>query len=101
MLAARHARPFDSLDDFLRRTHFTAAERRALAAVGAPAAGALKAEFPKIEESYKKVRVLKIFELRGKAAAGELPWLKSALESAPDKYVRNAAEDAVDAVSKS
>ena len=35
MLAARQARPFDSLDDFLRRTHFTAAERRALAAVGA------------------------------------------------------------------
>jgi len=71
----------------------------ALAAVGAPAAEALKAEFPKIEESYKKVRVLKVFELRGKAAAKDLPWLKSALESAPDKYVRNAAEDAVDAVS--
>ncbi len=35
MLATRHERPFASLDDFLQRTHFTAAERRALAAVGA------------------------------------------------------------------
>ncbi|MBA4137932.1 MAG: error-prone DNA polymerase [Opitutus sp.] len=35
MLAARHERPFASLPDFLRRTHFTATERRALAQVGA------------------------------------------------------------------
>jgi len=35
MLAARAERPFDSLDDFLRRTSFSAADRRALAAVGA------------------------------------------------------------------
>jgi error-prone DNA polymerase len=35
MLAARAQRPFASLDDFLRRTDFSAAERRALAVVGA------------------------------------------------------------------
>jgi error-prone DNA polymerase len=35
MLAARAASPFVSLDDFLRRTSFNPAERRALAAVGA------------------------------------------------------------------
>jgi error-prone DNA polymerase len=35
MLAARAESPFASLDDFLRRTSFTAAERRALASVGA------------------------------------------------------------------
>lgn len=35
MLATRRDRAFASLDDFLRRTHFTAAERRDLAAVGA------------------------------------------------------------------
>lgn len=35
MLVARDTAPFTSLDDFLRRTPFTAAERRALAAVGA------------------------------------------------------------------
>jgi len=35
MLAARAERPFASLDDFLRRTSFNPAERRALAAVGA------------------------------------------------------------------
>jgi len=35
MLAVREAGAFTSLDDFLRRTNFTATERRALAAVGA------------------------------------------------------------------
>ena len=35
MLTTRREQPFASMDDFLRRTHFTAAERRALAAVGA------------------------------------------------------------------
>jgi error-prone DNA polymerase len=35
MLAARAERPFASLEDFLRRTAFNPAERRALAAVGA------------------------------------------------------------------
>ena len=35
LLAARREQPFTSLDDFLRRTDFTATERRALAAVGA------------------------------------------------------------------
>ncbi|WP_414660112.1 DNA polymerase III subunit alpha [Horticoccus sp. 23ND18S-11] len=35
MLEVRRTQPFTSLDDFLRRTDFTPAERRALAAVGA------------------------------------------------------------------
>jgi error-prone DNA polymerase len=35
MLATRESNAFTTLDDFLRRTDFTAAERRALAAVGA------------------------------------------------------------------
>lgn len=35
MLASRRETPFRSLDDFLRRTHFNPAERRALAAIGA------------------------------------------------------------------
>ncbi len=35
MLAARNERPFASMDDFLRRTNFNPAGRRALAAVGA------------------------------------------------------------------
>ena len=72
----------------------------ALAAVGEPAAAALKAEFPKLEESYRKVAILKVFQLRGKSAAKDLPWLKSVLAEAPDKYVKNAAEDAIEAVSK-
>lgn len=35
MLATRAERPFESIDDFLRRTNFSSVERRALAAVGA------------------------------------------------------------------
>jgi error-prone DNA polymerase len=35
MLAERRLRPFDSFEDFLRRTRFSAAERRALASTGA------------------------------------------------------------------
>ena len=35
MIATRAEQPFDSLDDWLRRTHFAPAERRALAALGA------------------------------------------------------------------
>jgi error-prone DNA polymerase len=35
MLVARKEKPFASMDDFLRRTNFNAADRRALAAVGA------------------------------------------------------------------
>jgi len=35
LLATRLEQPFASMDDFLRRTNFTAAERRSLAAVGA------------------------------------------------------------------
>ncbi|BET66575.1 error-prone DNA polymerase [Opitutales bacterium ASA1] len=38
MLAARAERPFSSMDDFLARTRFSRAERRALASVGAFAA---------------------------------------------------------------
>jgi error-prone DNA polymerase len=38
LVAARTQQPFSSMDDFLRRTDFTAVERRALASVGALAA---------------------------------------------------------------
>jgi hypothetical protein len=72
----------------------------ALASVGEPAAGALKAEFPRIEEAYKQMRVLKIFQLRGKAAAAHLPWLKAILEGTKSPHVRDAAEDAIEAVTK-
>jgi hypothetical protein len=73
----------------------------ALAAIGEPAAAALKAEFPRIEEAYKQIRVIKIFQLRGKAAASHLPWLKSVMGATKSPYVRDAAEDAIDAISKS
>lgn len=72
----------------------------ALAGVGEPAAAALKAGFPKIEEAYKQVRVLKVFQLRGKSAAPHLPWLKSVMDAAESPYVKNAAEDAIDAIMK-
>lgn len=73
----------------------------ALAAIGEPAAAALKEEFPRIEQAYKQMRVLKVFQLRGRAAAPHLPWLKSILEGTKSPYVRDAAEDAIDAIGRS
>jgi hypothetical protein len=73
----------------------------ALASIGDPASGALKAEFPKISEAYIQIRVIKVFQLRGKAAAKHLPWLKSILDTTKSHYVRDAAEDAIDAIAKS
>ena len=70
----------------------------ALAECGEPAAAALMAEFPKLEEAYRQARVLKVFQLRGKSAARHLPWLKSVMGAAASPYVKNAAEDAIDAV---
>jgi TolB-like protein len=73
----------------------------ALVSIGEPAATLLKSEFPGIEEAYKQMRVLKVFQLRGKAAALHLPWLKAILESTRSPHVRDAAEDAIDAIAKS
>jgi hypothetical protein len=73
----------------------------ALVNIGEPAAGALKAEFPKISEAYKQIRVIKVFQLRGKAAAKHLHWLKLILDSTKSPHVRDAAEDAIDAIAKS
>lgn len=73
----------------------------ALSHIGEPAAPALKAEFPKIEEAYKQMRVLKVFHLRGKAAAAHLPWLTTIFQTSPSPHVRDAAEDAIEAIRKS
>lgn len=73
----------------------------ALSRIGDPAAGALKEAFPRIEEAYKQIRVIKVFHLRGRAAQAHLPWLKSVLETTKSPYVRDAAEDAIEAISKS
>jgi len=73
----------------------------ALARIGEPAASALKAELPKLEEPYKQIRVIKVFHLRGKAAQPHLPWLKSILDTTKSPYVHDAAEDAIEAISKS
>jgi hypothetical protein len=72
----------------------------ALANIGEPAAAALKAEFPKIEEPYKQIRVIKVFRLRGKAATPHLPWLKNVFQTTKSPYVKDAAEDAMDAIAK-
>lgn len=72
----------------------------ALSRIGDPAAGALKEAFPTIEEAYKQIRVIKVFHLRGKAAQPHLPWLNAVLQNTPSPYVRDAAEDAIEAISK-
>ena len=71
----------------------------ALVKIGEPAAAALKAEFPKIDKGYKQMRVIKVFQLRGKSAAQHLPWLKSVMTTTKFPHVRDAAEDAIDAIS--
>lgn len=71
-----------------------------LARIGEPAAEALKLAFPKIEEPYKRIRVIKVFHLRGRSAQAHLPWLKSILATTDSPYVRDAAEDAIEAIGK-
>jgi len=71
----------------------------ALARIGEPAVPALKAEFPRIEEPYKQIRVIQVFQRRGKAARPHLPWLKARLAEAKSPHVKDALEDAIDAIS--
>lgn len=70
----------------------------ALAQIGEPAVPALKQAFPEFQEPYKQMRVLKVFQLRGPAAAAHRPWLRSVMAAARSPHVHDAAEDALDAL---
>ncbi|HYC71161.1 MAG TPA: error-prone DNA polymerase [Opitutaceae bacterium] len=73
MVAERKTRPFDSLSDFLRRTQFTAAERRALAATGAlnAFAGHRRAALWQVEAAWTAEENL--FQAAGLAEDGVAP----------------------------
>jgi len=71
----------------------------ALVHVGEPAVAVLEAAFPTFEEPYKQIRVLKVFQWRGRAAKAHLPWLRARLEEATSPLVKDALEDAIEAVS--
>ena len=75
MLAARRARPFESLPDFLRRTDFTATERRALASTGALNcfAGHRRAALWQVEAAWSAEESLFHFADLGCADASPLP----------------------------
>jgi error-prone DNA polymerase len=73
LLAMRRERPFASLEDFLRRTPFTAQERRALAAAGAlnSLATHRRAALWQVEAAWSAEESL--FQAAGLAGAGEVP----------------------------
>jgi len=73
----------------------------ALARIGEPAVELLKRELPKQTAAYQQMRILKVFQLRGTEAKAHLPWLKGILAANASPHVRDAAEDAIAAVSKS
>ncbi len=79
LLAERAARPFHSLDDFLRRTRFSAAERRALASTGAlnALAGHRRAALWQVEAAWSDDEALFKYHV-------EQPDLDLAVAEAPD-----------------
>jgi len=66
--------------------------------VGEAAVPDLQAEFSRLQEPYKKVRVVKVFQLRGHEARPHLAWLKAKLKETDSSYVRDALEDALEAI---
>ena len=70
----------------------------ALARLGEPAVPVLKAAFPRLEQPYKQMRVVKVFRLRGHGARAHLPWLKARLEEAKSPFVKGALEDAIETI---
>lgn len=71
---------------------------RSLVQIGEPAARALEAEFPRLDAPYKQLRVLKVFQQRGPAAAAHLPWMKTVQATATSPLVKAAAEDVIAAM---
>ena len=69
-----------------------------LAQVGEPAVAGLQAEFPRLAEPYKKIRVVQVFQLRGHQARPHLAWLNAKLKETDSSYVKDALEDAIEAV---
>ncbi len=71
----------------------------ALVSIGEPAAAALKEAFSKVEDPSIQIRIIKVFQLRGKDAASHRAWLKSILETKLAPNVKDAVEDAIEALS--
>jgi hypothetical protein len=70
----------------------------ALALVGEPAVPDLQAEFPRLQEPSKKIRIIKVFRLRGHEARPHLDWMNAKLKETDSSYVKDALEDAIEAV---
>ena len=70
---------------------------RALASIGPSAVPALKKAFDQ-GETYIKIRIIEIFGLMGKAAAGEAAFLKTLLAATKEAVVKDAIEDALEKI---
>lgn len=72
---------------------------QSLARIGAPAIPLLKESYGRVEQ-YPKQLIARTFGLMGPEAKGQVPWLRSMMGSAPNVHVRNALEDAIEAIEK-
>jgi len=74
------------------------AAMHSLARIGAPVIPLLKGDYGRLEQ-YPKQLIARTFGLMGPAARDQIPWLRSMMVSAPNVHVRNALEDAIEALS--
>nr|WP_320133248.1 CsgG/HfaB family protein [uncultured Holophaga sp.] len=71
----------------------------ALARIGAPAIPQLKSAYDQMEQHPKQL-IARTLGTMGAPARGQLPWLRAQIPAAPNRYVRNALEDAIEALEK-
>lgn len=76
---------------------FYEAAMQSLARIGAPTIPLLKESYGPVEQ-YPKQLIARTFGLMGGQARAQTPWLRSMMGSAPNVHVRNALEDAIEAI---
>ena len=82
---------------FSLETVLHVAAQAGLCRLGASVLPALKAVWAE-RAPYEQIRMAKVFQASGKAARAELPWLRAQLQAAKLPQLRDALEDALEAV---
>jgi len=88
-ILARHLTSLESL--------YYEAAMQSLARIGAPVIPLLKDDYGRVEQ-YPKQLIARTFGLMGAPAKAQIPWLRAMMGSAPNVHVRNALEDAIEAL---